>query len=251
MLIQSAFGLLFQGQYRDVAWINASWFGNDWVTLVGAVPLLAVALTFARRGSVRGLLVWLGALGYGAYNYAYYLFGAALNAFFALYVIGVVLAATTLILSLSRLDVAAIAFRFRMQTPVRLIGGYLGFVGVGLAAVWLGMWAAYVFAGRPTPVEPEAFKLVAALDLSMMVTVLTFGGALLWQRHAWGYVLAAIAITQASLSLLVLSINSLVAIRRGLAQSPGELPVWSTLAALTIAAGVLLLTNVRGEPSRR
>jgi hypothetical protein len=45
--------------------------------------------------------------------------------------------------------------------PLRLVGGSLVFVGFGLASVWMAMWAADIFAGRPTPVEPEAFKLVA------------------------------------------------------------------------------------------
>jgi hypothetical protein len=40
------------------------------------------------------------------YNYAYYLFGVALNAFFPLYVVAFVLSAVTLIVALSRLDVA-------------------------------------------------------------------------------------------------------------------------------------------------
>lgn len=40
MVVQSSLGLLFQRQYRDVEWIKATWFGNDWVTLVVAVPLL-------------------------------------------------------------------------------------------------------------------------------------------------------------------------------------------------------------------
>jgi len=109
------------------------------------------------------------------------------------------------------------------------------------------MWGAYAFAGRPTPIEPEAFKLVAALDISIMATALTFGGALLWRRNAWGYIVAAIAGIQGSLYLLVLSVNSSVAIHRGLAEAPGELPVWGMLAVLTTTATVLLLTNVRGE----
>jgi hypothetical protein len=112
------------------------------------------------------------------------------------------------------------------------------------------MWAAHIFAGRPTPVEPEAFKLVAALDLSIMAPVLIIGGVLLWQRHAWGYVLAAIAGTQASLYLLVLTTDSLVAIRRGFAQSPGEVPVWGSLAWTTVVATVLLLSHVRSRSSR-
>ena len=87
MVVQSVLGLVFQGQYRDVEWIRATWFGNDWVTLVMVVPLLVASLLLARRGSIRGLLLWLGMLGYGAYNYAYYLLGAALNAFFQLYIV--------------------------------------------------------------------------------------------------------------------------------------------------------------------
>src|ERR1700687_4804552 len=105
MVVQTILGLLFQGQYRDVEWIKATWFGNDWVTLVAAVPLLVIALLMARRGFVRGLLLWFGLIEYAVYNYAYYLFGTALNAFFLLYVVAFVLSAVTLILALSRLDV--------------------------------------------------------------------------------------------------------------------------------------------------
>jgi hypothetical protein len=86
MVVQPVLGLLFQKQYRDVEWIKATWFGNDWVTLLFAAPLLVVALLMARGGSAPGLLLWVGLIGYGVYNYAYCLFGAALNAFFLLYV---------------------------------------------------------------------------------------------------------------------------------------------------------------------
>src|SRR4026208_769601 len=85
MLAQAALGLALRSQYRDVAWIAATWLGNDGVTLVVALPLLIAGATYSARGSVRGGLLWLGALAYALYNYAYYLFGAALNVFFALY----------------------------------------------------------------------------------------------------------------------------------------------------------------------
>ena len=245
MIVQSVLGLVFAGQYRDVEWIRATWFGNDWVTLVVGAPLLGASLLLARRGSIRGLLLWLGMLGYGAYNYAYYMLGAALNAFFPLYVVALVLSVVTLILALSRIDVAGVAAHFRANTPVRIVGGYLVFVAVGLTFVWMVMWAAYVFAGRPTPVETEAFKLVVALDTTIMVPALAFGGVLLWRRNAWGYIVAAIAGIQGSLYLLVLSISSVVLIIRGLAEAPGELPQWGILAVTTTAATVLLLVNVR------
>ncbi len=185
-------------------------------------------------------------LGYGAYNYAYYMLGAALNAFFPLYIVLPLLSVVTLILVLSQIDVADAATSFRAETPVRIVGGYLVFVAVGLTFVWMVMWAAYVFADQPTPVEPEAFKLVAALDITIMVPALAFGGVLLWRRNAWGYIVAAIAGIQASLYLLVLSINTAVAVHRGFAEAT-DLPVWGTLAVTTTAVTVLLPANVRGE----
>jgi hypothetical protein len=190
-------------------------------------------------------------LGYGAYNYAYYMLGAALNAFFPLYIAPLVLSVVTLILALSRIDEREVAASFRQKTPVRIIGGYLVFVAVGLTFVWMGMWAAYVFAGQPTPIEPEAFKLVAALDITIMVPALALGGVLLWRRNAWGYIVAAIAGIQGSLYLLVLSTNSVVLILRGLAEAPGELPVWGTLVVTTTAVTFLLLANVRGRLEQR
>ncbi len=251
MVAQSVLGRVYPGQYRDAQWIRLTWFGNDWLTLAVAVPLLVASLLLSRRGSVRGLLLWLGTLGYGAYNYAYYMLGAALNAFFPLYVVALLVSVATLILALSRIEVAQVAACFRPKTPVRVVGGYLVFVASGLSLVWMGTWAAYIFAGRPTPVEPEAFKLVAALDTAVMVPALALGGILLWRRNAWGYVVAAIASVQGSLYLLVLSINSAVEILRGLAEAPGELPLWGTLAATTAAVTLLLMVNARGGWGRR
>ena len=249
MLIQASTGLMFQSAYRDVAWIRVTWFGNDWVTLVVAVPLLFAAVVRAAAGTTRALLLWLGVIGYALCNYAFYLFGAALNAFFPIYVAALVLAALVLIPALSHIDARRVAESFRPTTPVRLIGGSLVFVGLGLASVWIAMWAAYIFAGRPTPVETEAFKLVAALDLSLMVPALTVGGVLLWRRKPWGYVIAAIAATQGALYLFVLLVNSLVAIQRGIANPPGELPIWGPLTIFTVAMAILMFANVRSDRS--
>src|SRR5215207_9661565 len=144
MVAQSVLGRVFPGQYRDAHWIRLTWVGNDWLTLAVAVPLLVASLLLSRRGSVRGLLLWLGTLGYGAYNYAYYMLGAALNAFFPLYVAALLVSVATLVLALSRIEVARVAASFRPKTPVRIVGGYLVFVAVGLTFVWMGMWAAYI-----------------------------------------------------------------------------------------------------------
>ena len=248
MIAQAVLGRVLDEQYRDVAWIRATWFGNDMVTLLLAVPMLVTALVLFRRGSVRGLILWCGVLGYVVYNYAYYMLGAALNAFFPLYVLLLVLSVVTLILVVSRVDAARIGASLAAQARVRAIGGYFVFVAAGLAIVWFGIWAAYVFGGRPTPVEPEVFKLVAALDTAIMVPLMAFGGVLLWRRNAWGCVLSGIAGIQGSLYLIVLSVNASVAISRGLVGAPGELPVWGVLAVATMVATAALFKGLREIP---
>ena len=76
-----------------------------------------------------------------------------------------------------------------------------------------------------------------------MVPALTAGGVLLWRRRPWGYVVASLASIQGALHLLVLSVNSVVAIRRGLASPPGELPVWGVLLVVTSVIALVLLAN--------
>jgi len=241
MVVQPLLGLLLPGVYRDVTWIKATWFGNDLITLLVAAPILVVSQASVSRGSRRARLVWLGVQGYAVYNFAYYLLGAALNAFFPLYVLASVVSVLSLIFGLAGTDVAFAARQFSARTPVRSIGGYYTFVAAGLSAVWLGTWAAYIFAERPTPVEPEVFRLVAALDLTIIVTALAAGGVLLWRRNDWGFVISPIAGILASLYLSVLTLNSTVAVIQGIVQAPGELPIWGTLLVPTTAATVLLL----------
>ena len=61
MCAQALLGLAFLEEYRDPEPIRTTWFGNDWVTLLLAVPLLVTGLVRAARGFTRGLLLWLGA----------------------------------------------------------------------------------------------------------------------------------------------------------------------------------------------
>jgi hypothetical protein len=243
MTLQSACGLALD-PYRDIAWIALSWLGNDAVTLFVVCPLLVVALTGTRLSQPRWQLVRIGLLGYAVYNYAFYMLGAALNAMFPMYIALFVFAFVGLASEFTRDQIERLANAYSSGTPVRLLGGYLVGVATCLSVVWLAMWGLHVFANRPVPGSPEVFRLVAALDLGFMVPALATGGVLLWRRQPLGFSLGAVAATQAALYLFVLSINSALAIHRGLAQWPGELPMWAPLCAATSACALWLLRNV-------
>jgi hypothetical protein len=208
-----------------------------------AVPLLVLGFERAARGSIRGLLLLVGMFAYAFYNYSYYLLGAALNVFFPLYLCAVLTSAAALIHLFSRINAHVVAAHFRPATPVHLAGAYFIAVGLVLAAVWLSLWARHVFLGEPTPIEPETFKLVAALDTVLMVPPLVIGGVLLFRRRGWGYVIACMAGVQASLYLIVLTAGAFLFVRLGPADWPGELVVWGPLAASAAGATLWLFAN--------
>ena len=80
-----------------------------------------------------------------------------------------------------------------------------------------------------------------------MVPALTAGGVMISRRHPWGYIIASLASIQGTLYLLVLSLNSAIAIQRGLASAPGELPIWGALAIVTTVVAFALLGNIQGD----
>jgi len=248
MAVQSAGGLFFPGMYRDEAWILAAWFGNDLVTLLVAVPLLLAGLTLARRGSMRGELVWYAVLGYGVYNYAFYAFGAKMNAFFPLYVVLFAGSALALILALGQMDPGRVAQHFAHTTPVRTISGYMLLTGGGLGTAWLAQWAAFAFRGIEPGIGEEAFTLIAAMDLSFVVPWFALGGFLLWKRRPWGFVLAAILILKGATYTLVLTTSAVVGARRGIEGAAAQVPIWAVWTLAGVAALVVLLRNLRAPP---
>ncbi|MFZ5442441.1 MAG: hypothetical protein ACOZQL_20700 [Myxococcota bacterium] len=243
MLTQAATGLLVPSLYRDPQpWVLSAWRGNDVVTLVVAVPVLLWSTWRARAGSVRGLLLALGALWYCFYNDAYYLFGAALGPAFPLYSVLMVTCAVTLVVAVSRLDWPRVTSAFA-RAPARPVAGVLVFVGVVLALVWFAQWAAYIWTGRIDRIGPEAVRLIAAMDTVVIAPSLVFGGVLLWRRRPAGFVLATLGATLGGGYALVLVGGTLAAAAAGL---PGMelLPLWLGLAVVLLGALGALLWRV-------
>jgi hypothetical protein len=251
MAAQASIGLTVPSLYRDTGWVTAAWYGNDLVTLGVVVPVLAWALWAAARGSPRAELVWYAMLGYATYNYAYYLFGAALNVMFPVYAVLFVLPLIALVLALGSLDAVAVAERFASGTPRGMIAGYMLLTAIGLTTAWLAQWAAYVAAGTVPSIGVDAFQLVAAMDLTFMVPWFAIGAVLLWRRAPWGFVVAPLIVMQGAAYTLVLTATSAVAASRGVAGTAEQIPIWAGWTGLGILAAWVLLSNVRARPTTR
>jgi hypothetical protein len=202
--ITSAGGLWLKDLYHDPDLIKAAWLGNDLVTLLVVVPLLAFVLWQVQRGSERAQLIWLGLLAYVFYNYAFYLFGAVFNKFFLLYAALFSLSMFSLILGLLQLDVRLIRQQFRPLIPVKWISLFLLFISLPLAVVEIGQCLNYILKGK----NPDVPPLIFALDLSLVVPSTALAAVLLWRRHPWGIVLAGMMLVKAFTYGLVLSLSA-------------------------------------------
>ena len=251
-VIASVGGLLLDGLYRDNAFVRTTWLGNDAVTLFVAVPILVVAMILSNTSPkplASAQLVWMGMLDYMLYNYAFYLFGAAFNWFFLIYVALVGLSIFALIFGLANLDVNTISRQVRERTPVKWIGGYFLLVVFGLSVVYLVQSIGFIVTGElPDIVHKSGHvtNVVFALDLTMVIPWLALGGIWLMKRKPWGYVIAGILNVKGLLYTFILTVNTLLVMRAGLGGAE-ELPLCGTLTVLGLIASALLYGNMKAS----
>jgi len=247
-IVASAEGLFLGALYRDNSLVTSAFRGNDLVTLIVAVPMLVAALVLSMRGSQRAQLVWLGMLDYTLYNFAFYLFGAAFNSLFLIYVALFALSIFALIFGLVALDVKGISEQFRDSTPVKWISGYMLFVALFLGGFWISISLSYIFTGQiPQMIVAvdHPTNVTAALDLSMVVSVYVLGANWLWKRQPWGYVLAAIANVKGDVYMLALAASAVSTVQAGASEDLSQVALWGFIGVGCLIASLFLFGNLR------
>lgn len=255
MTFASLGGLFLPGLYRDNAWATAAFRGTDLATLLFAVPVLAVALVLARRGSDRARLVWFGVLAYNVYNYAFYLFGTTFNDFFLLYAGLESLSLITLVFAVPGMT----AIRWPVRHGLaRVVAGYMAVVGGMFAAMWAAQAAQFLNHGTVPKVIGDSglhTSIVFALDLTLIVPAMLIGAVLLWRGHPAGVVLGVAMNVLGALYMAALAVAGAVQAHAGIGGASWAAPPYVELAITSLAACWLLLHAPRtraGEtlPSR-
>jgi hypothetical protein len=190
--VAAAATFFVDGVLRGPAVMQGSARGTALVMLSVATPALLISIRWARGGSERAVLIWLGVTGYLVYNAVMLLFGTPFNRLFLLYEAVLCLGIGSLIAVLGTLDVPGLADRMR-QAPARGVAVYLAVVAVGNLLVWLravvpGLGAADSPAfldGTGLPTNP-----IYVQDLAFWLPLALLGAAWLWQRRPWGYLIA-------------------------------------------------------------
>ena len=170
-------GLLFPGLYVDAPNWALQARGTDLATLFLAVPVLAIGLWQARRGSHAGRLAVVAGLLYLVYNYAIFAFAVAMNPLTALHiaVFGVSLWSLVLAGHVAVDDAEAVTERLNR----RAASGLLIAVSAMFGLLWLGEIATTTATGilpRELVKAGISSNPVYALDLAFFLPLCALAG---------------------------------------------------------------------------
>ena len=246
-VVATGVGLFVPKFYGDAEVLLPQLYGQDLLTLVIAVPALAVALYHAYQGSLRGYVVWLGVTGYLLYTYASYAFLTAFNQLYLVYVALFALTLFTLIAGIVRIDPTDLS-KALDDHPVRGYVAFQALVAGVLALLWLADVGPASLAGTRPPSIAETtlpVPVIQSLDLGVVIPSFALSAALLWKQRAWGYVFTGVLLVKGTtLGLAVLAMIAFM-LRAG---QIVPLPQIVLFALLSLAGLVLTIRFVRAIP---
>lgn len=193
--LTTAISVFFPSVFRDPAMTAGNARGTALVMLVVALPTLLAGMTLAWRGILWGRVIWLGALAYLTYNAIFFAYAIHFNRLFLLSAAMLLLGVWSIITLLREIRPEAFRDRLEGRLPVRAIAGYLLVTTALFALLWLKDILPAIGAGT----APGSLKRTGMVTNAIQMTDLAFGfpltalaGVWLWQRRAWGYVLAGV-----------------------------------------------------------
>ncbi len=209
LLVSAAAGLALGAQtlYASDP-MRIALIAQDAVAIVFGLPLLVISAWSARRGSVRGLLCWIGALFYLAYFWFFHVVGVQFGWLLPAHIAIVSLGMYGALYLFVGLNPEAIKSRFTLRLKARSIAVFL----MGTASIFAVAWLVLIINRARTGAGLDAVtRLVVAVDGVVLLPLMFFGGLWLWRKQPLGYALAAMLLVKSVATFLTLAVTSLVA----------------------------------------
>lgn len=245
--------LLISGLFRgDARYLVVQAFGQDYVTLLVALPALVICAILAGRGYERARLVWLGGLVYVVYTYTIYAFHVRFNPLFLVYVALLGLSIYALAGGLATTDFERIKARVTSKTPVGAVSVFLVVIAGLFYLTWLGEVVPALLAGEvPRSVADNGTPTsgVHVLDMAWILPATALAAWWLRRGRPIGYALAGVLLSFFSMLALAIMAMMVAMILYGQPVAPLMAVVFGIVAA---ASAGMLLWYLRGfkEPPR-
>ncbi len=239
--------------YYDTVSSAAQMQGNDLITLLVGLPLLAISAWKAFQGSLRGRLLLTGTFGFFLYTYMSMSTLTSFNHLFLVYVAIFILSLYAFILAMMSFDLATLPQCFSTKLPRGWIAGLLFAVSAFLGLAWLARILSPLLQGQTPALENTTTLVIQFMDLALIAPAAILGGILLLRRSAWGYLLASVMLTKGVTMGLGVSAMGINMALKGVPDSLGILIPFLVITAANLTMAILLLKAVtdRSEPSKQ
>ncbi|PKN93609.1 MAG: hypothetical protein CVU44_09690 [Chloroflexi bacterium HGW-Chloroflexi-6] len=230
--------------FYDTVSSAAQMQGNDLITLIVGLPLLAFSALWASRGSLRGRLLLTGTLGFFLYTYLSMSTLTSYNHLFLVYVALFTLSLFAFILSMMSFDLISLPGHFSQKLPRAWIAGLEFVVAAFLGLAWLARIITPLSQNQTPALENTTTLVIQFMDLGLIVPMAVLAGILLLRRNAWGYLLSSVFVLKAITLGLAVSVMSINMSLKGVPDSLTIVVPFLVITAVNLVMAVLLLKNV-------
>jgi hypothetical protein len=249
LVVSSLAGLLYgrTGLYDTNAATLPALLGQDALALLFGVPLLLGSAWLARRGSIRGLLCWMGLLFYVGYFWYFYVVGIKFSPLFIVHIALVSMSVFGLLYLLFSTDLQGLKERFDSRMPVRLIGSFLMATALAFAALWVGLVATAVVKGHDLDATT---RFVIAIDGVVLLPLSFSCGLWIWRRDPLGYAVAGLLLVKMVATFLTLMATTIVSVWWGVPADGTQTVMYAAGLALALWLLIVCLRSVSHEGIR-
>ena len=190
---------------------------QDYVTLFIGVPCLLVGLYLGVKGSIRGLFVLAGSLGYFLLTYLFYTAMAMYNELFLVYAALLACSFFAFILTLLSFDFPRLENTYTSRKTIHATGIFLVVNCSLIALLWLGSIIPPLLDGTlyPEGLQHYTTLIVQGFDLGLFLPIGFVSGILAIRRNALGYLFATIYVLFLCLLMSALTAKVLFMARAG------------------------------------
>lgn len=236
-----------EGLYKnDSVSMASQGIAQDIVTLLMGIPLLLTSLFISNKGLIKGKLLLTGTLGYFLYTYTSYSFLSMYNSMFLIYAILISTSFFAFILMMMSFDMKSLSSHFDSKLPVKAIGGFILFLSIAVALMWLKRILPSIFGdGIPVGIEHYTTLPIQALDLGFVLPTAVLSAILLMKRRPFGYLLSSVLLIKFITMLTAITAMIISQAMLGVEMSIIEIIIFPVLNILIIYPLYIILKNIK------
>jgi Na+-transporting NADH:ubiquinone oxidoreductase subunit NqrE len=239
--------------FRDPPAYAGNALGTYVVILALALPVAALAMRAAVRGSLRAHFVWLGSLGYLLYAAVLASFSLRFNELFLLYVASLSLGVWSIVALVRCIPAEEIPARVSPRMPRRAIGVYLVATSVAFAALWLADVVPAMLGGDvPRSLQGTTLptNVVQVLDFGFTLPLAALAGVWLIRRRSLGYLLSGAMLVFLTLEAVSVAVDQWFGHLADPSQSLGAVAIFAAIAVLGAVPALAFLRSVDAPDAR-